>query len=135
VRLPPRLHPAEAEHRGTMAAGLRELKLELRCTICDKVSSYVIYATRGIQFPTYRGGNDRGKAGDERAARAAFNTGGDAVWQCSGSKDSSGSGGVGGVPPPRDESAWEALTRRDQWRWMARRWRLGIGLNPHEVGL
>jgi hypothetical protein len=33
-----------------MAIGLRELKLELQCTICDEVSSYAIYAMRGIQF-------------------------------------------------------------------------------------
>jgi hypothetical protein len=49
-------------------------------------------------LPTYRGGNDRGKASDERAARTAFNSDGDDVRQCSGSKDSSGSGGVGGRP-------------------------------------
>jgi hypothetical protein len=29
---------------------LGELKLTLWCTICDEVSSYVIYETRGIQF-------------------------------------------------------------------------------------
>jgi hypothetical protein len=29
---------------------LRKLNLKLWCTICDDVSSYMIYATRGIQF-------------------------------------------------------------------------------------
>jgi hypothetical protein len=33
-----------------MATRLRGPKLELRCTICDEVSSYVIYTMRGIQF-------------------------------------------------------------------------------------
>jgi hypothetical protein len=45
-----RLGPAEQNHRGAMAAGLRGPKRELRCTICDDVSSYVIYTMRGIQF-------------------------------------------------------------------------------------
>jgi hypothetical protein len=79
-----------------MAAGLRGPKLELWCTICDKVSSYVIYMTRGLQFATYRGGNDQGQASDERAARAVFNGGGDGVQWRSGSKGFFGSGGVGG---------------------------------------
>jgi hypothetical protein len=47
-------------------------------------------------LPTYRGANDRGKAGDERAARAVFNGGGDDVRWRFGSKSFSGSGGVGG---------------------------------------
>jgi hypothetical protein len=29
---------------------LRELKVELRCTKCDMVSSYMILVMRGIQF-------------------------------------------------------------------------------------
>jgi hypothetical protein len=33
-----------------MAADLRGPKLELRSTICDEVSSYVIYTTRGTHF-------------------------------------------------------------------------------------
>jgi hypothetical protein len=37
-----------------MAAGLRGPKLELRCTICDEVSSYVIYTTRGTRFANSR---------------------------------------------------------------------------------
>jgi hypothetical protein len=41
---------AKQNHRGTMIAGFRGPKLELRCTICDEVSSYVIYTMRGIQF-------------------------------------------------------------------------------------
>jgi hypothetical protein len=47
-------------------------------------------------LPTYRSGNDRGKAGDERAARAVLNGGGDGVRWCSGSRGFSGRGGVGG---------------------------------------
>jgi hypothetical protein len=50
----------------------------------------------GSNLPTYHGGNDRGKAGDERVARVVFNDGVDGVRLCSGSKDFSGSGGVGG---------------------------------------
>jgi hypothetical protein len=46
-------------------------------------------------LPTYRGGNDRGKASDKRADRAAVNGGGIGVRRCSDSKDSYGSGGVG----------------------------------------
>jgi hypothetical protein len=46
----PRLGPAEQNHQGAMAVGLRGPKLELRCTICDEVSSYVIYKRRGVQF-------------------------------------------------------------------------------------
>jgi hypothetical protein len=37
-----------------MAAGLRGPKLELRCTICDEVSSCVIYTTRGTHFANIR---------------------------------------------------------------------------------
>jgi hypothetical protein len=47
-------------------------------------------------LPTYRGGNNREKAGNEKVPRAAFNGGGDSIWRCSSSKNSSGSGGVGG---------------------------------------
>jgi hypothetical protein len=39
---------------GAMAVGLRGPKLELRCTICDEVSSYVIYTTRGTRFANLR---------------------------------------------------------------------------------
>jgi hypothetical protein len=46
----PQLSPAEQSHRGAMAAGLRGPKLKLRCTICDEVSSYAIYTTRGTRF-------------------------------------------------------------------------------------
>jgi hypothetical protein len=48
--LHPRLGPAKQGHRGTMDAGLRGPKLELWCTICDEVLSYVIYTTRGTHF-------------------------------------------------------------------------------------
>jgi hypothetical protein len=47
-------------------------------------------------FPTYHGGNNWGKVGDERVARAVFNGSGDGVRRCSGSKGFSGNGGVGG---------------------------------------
>jgi hypothetical protein len=47
-------------------------------------------------LPTYHSGNDRGKADDERAAWAAFNCGGHGIRRCSSSKDSFGSGDVGG---------------------------------------
>jgi hypothetical protein len=33
-----------------MATSLRRPKLELRCTICDEVTCYVIYTTRGSHF-------------------------------------------------------------------------------------
>jgi hypothetical protein len=46
-------------------------------------------------LPTYRGGNNRGKASDERAARVVFNGGGDWVRRHSDSKGFSSSGGVG----------------------------------------
>jgi hypothetical protein len=46
----PRLSSAEQSHRGAMAASLRGPKLELWCTICDEVSSYAIYMTRGTHF-------------------------------------------------------------------------------------
>jgi hypothetical protein len=48
--LHPRLGPAKQGHQGTMDAGLRGPKLELWCTICDEVLSYVIYTTRGTHF-------------------------------------------------------------------------------------
>jgi hypothetical protein len=47
-------------------------------------------------LPTYHGGNDREKVGDERAAQAVFNGGGDGVQRCFSSKGFSDSGGVGG---------------------------------------
>jgi hypothetical protein len=37
-----------------MATGLRGPKLELQCTICDEVSSYVIYTIRGTHFAHLR---------------------------------------------------------------------------------
>jgi hypothetical protein len=85
-------------------------------------------------LPTYHGGNDRGKAGDERAARVVFNGGGDGVRQCSGSKGFSGSGGVGGDPPPSDESVWESPVQRLDDSVAARQWRLGFGPNLHVTG-
>jgi hypothetical protein len=47
-------------------------------------------------LPIYCDGNDREKAGDEKAARAVFNDSGDGFWWRSGSKDSSDGGSVGG---------------------------------------
>jgi hypothetical protein len=52
--LHPQLSPAEQSHWGTMAAGLRGPKLDLWCTICDEVSSYVIYTTWGTRFAHLR---------------------------------------------------------------------------------
>jgi hypothetical protein len=46
----PRLSPAEQSHQGAMATGLRGSKLVLWCNICDEVSSYAIYTTRGTRF-------------------------------------------------------------------------------------
>jgi hypothetical protein len=86
-------------------------------------------------LPTYCGGNDLGKAGNEREARAAFNGGGDGVRRYSGSKDSSGSGDVGGGSSSKRKIGAGGLDKMVQRRWMARRWRLGIGSNPHGVGL
>jgi hypothetical protein len=37
-----------------MVVSLRRPKLKLRCTICDEVSSYVIYTTRGTRFAHLR---------------------------------------------------------------------------------
>jgi hypothetical protein len=85
-------------------------------------------------LPTYRGGNDRGKADDERAARAAFNGGGDGIQRCSGSMDSSGSCGVGGGSSSKRQISAGGLDKVDQRRWMARRRRISIGSNPHGVG-
>jgi hypothetical protein len=50
----PWLGPAEQIHRGAMAGSLRGPKLELWCTICNEVSSYVIYTTRGTRFAHLR---------------------------------------------------------------------------------
>jgi hypothetical protein len=69
-------------------------------------------------LPTYRGGNDRRKASNERAARAAFNDGGDGVRQCSSSKDSSGSGGVGRGSSSKRRIGAGGLDKVDQQRWM-----------------
>jgi hypothetical protein len=44
---------------------------------------------------TFDGGNDREKAGDEKAAGAVFNGNGDGVQRYFGSKDFSSGGGVG----------------------------------------
>jgi hypothetical protein len=51
-------------------------------------------------LPTYHGGNDQEKVGDEKAARAVFNDGGDSAQQCSSGVGSSfkqwiGTGGSG----------------------------------------
>jgi hypothetical protein len=86
-------------------------------------------------LPTYRGGNDRGKSGDERAARAAFNGGGDDVRRRSGSKDSAGSGGVGGGSSSKRRISVGGLDKVVQRRWMARRRQVGIGSHPHGIGL
>jgi hypothetical protein len=86
-------------------------------------------------LPTYRAGNDQVKAGDQRAALAAFNDGGDSIRRCSGSMDSSGSGSVGGGSSSKQRIDTGALKKLDQWRWMAKKRRLGIGSNPHGVGL
>jgi hypothetical protein len=65
-------------------------------------------------LPTYRCGNDQGKADDERAARAAFNGGGDRVQWCFSSKYSSGSGGVGGGSSSKRRISVGGLYRVDQ---------------------
>jgi hypothetical protein len=49
-----------------------------------------------IILQTYCGGNRPREASDGEATWAAFNGGGDDVWQRSSSKDYSGGGGVGG---------------------------------------
>jgi hypothetical protein len=74
-------------------------------------------------LPTYRGGNDREKAGNEKAARAAFNGDGDGVQWRSSSKDSSGSGGVGGGSSSKQWIGTGGFGEAD----LARRWRLGVG--------
>jgi hypothetical protein len=42
------------------------------------------------------GESGREKAGNEKATRAVFNSGGGGVWRCSGSKVCSSTGGAGG---------------------------------------
>jgi hypothetical protein len=86
-------------------------------------------------LPTYHAGNGRGKAGDERAAWAAFNSGGDDVRWRFGSKDSSGNGDVGGGSSSKRWIGMGGLDKVVQRRWMARRRPLGIGSNTHGVGL
>jgi hypothetical protein len=80
-------------------------------------------------LPTYRGGNDREKAGDEKATRAAFNGGGDSVRWHSGSKDSSDGGGIGGGSSSKRRigTGGFGVAARPRWRdsamatrvWMA----------------
>jgi hypothetical protein len=55
-----------------------------------------------------------------------FNSGGDGIWWCSVSMDSSGGGGDGVArgPPPSDESAWESSERRLDGSVVAWQWRL-----------
>jgi hypothetical protein len=86
-------------------------------------------------LPPYRGGNDRWKASDKRAAQAAFNGSGDGIRRHSGSNDSSSSGGVGGGSSSKWWIGTGGLDKLVQWRWMDRRRRLGIASNPHRVGL
>jgi hypothetical protein len=86
-------------------------------------------------LPTYRVENNRKKAGNEKASRAAFNGGRDGVRQCSGSMDSSDSGGVGAGSSSKWRIGAGGLDKVDQWRWMTTRRRLSIGSNPHGVGL
>jgi hypothetical protein len=74
-------------------------------------------------LPTYHGGNDREKASDEKATWVAFNGGGD------------GSGGVGGGSSSKRWIGMGGFGEADQRRWVARRWRLGVGSNTHGVGL
>jgi hypothetical protein len=84
---------------------------------------------------TYHDGNDQGKAGDLRAARAAFNGGGDGVQWRTSSKNYSGSSGVGGGSSSKWQIGAGDPDKGDQQRWMAtRRW-LNIGSNLHRVGL
>jgi hypothetical protein len=72
-------------------------------------------------LPTYYGGNDRGKAGDERAAWTAFNSGGDGVRWRSSSRDSFGSSGVGVGSSSKQRIDMVGLDKVDQRQWMARR--------------
>jgi hypothetical protein len=57
-----------------MAAGLRGPKLELWCTICDVVSSYAIYTTRGTRFAHLRWRKQTRESGRRRR-------GSDDSWQ------------------------------------------------------
>jgi hypothetical protein len=86
-------------------------------------------------LPSYHGGNDRGKADDERVAQTAFNGGGDGVRWCSGSNDSSGSSVVVRGSSSKRRIGVGGLDKVVQRRWMARRRQLSIGSNPHGVGL
>jgi hypothetical protein len=70
---------------------------------------------------TYRGGNDREKASDKKAAHAAFNGGGDGVQRCFSSKDLSSSGSVRRGSSSKQWIGAGGLDKVDQWRWMARR--------------
>jgi hypothetical protein len=101
VRLLPWLRSAEVEHRGAMASSLRELVLELWCTICNRVSFYAPTTVERIEGkPVMR----------ERLERPST-----AVGKASGGAPSPRTPPavevLAGAPPPSDESAWEALTR------------------------
>jgi hypothetical protein len=82
-------------------------------------------------LPTYHGGNDRGKGSNERAAQAAFNGSADGIQRCSGFKDSSSNGGLGGGSSSKRRISVGSLDKVVQWRWMARKQQLDIGSNSH----
>jgi hypothetical protein len=65
-------------------------------------------------LPTYHGGNDREKANNEKVAQATFNGYGDCVRQRSGSKDSSGSDGVGGGSSSKRRIGMRGFGEADQ---------------------
>jgi hypothetical protein len=70
---------------------------------------------------TYHGENGPREAGDGEAARAVFNGGGDGIWRCSSSKDSSGGNGVGGSSSSKRwiGTGGSGVAARQRWRGSA----------------
>jgi hypothetical protein len=66
---------------------------------------------------TYHGENGPREAGDGEVARAVFNGGGDGVLRRSGSKDSSGSDGVGGGSSSNRQIGTGGSGVAARWRW------------------
>jgi hypothetical protein len=75
----------------------------------------------------YGSGSGPLEASDDGVALGIFNDDGDGVQWHSGSKDSSGGDGVGGGPPPIDESARESPVRWLDGSVVARHCQLGFG--------
>jgi hypothetical protein len=66
---------------------------------------------------TYHGENGPRETGDGEVAQVVFNSGGDGVRRCSGSKDSSDGDGVGGGSSSKRQIGTRGSGVAARWQW------------------